>query len=49
MYNIEYEIILDQNNRPIVGMSDENISKTENIFCILELAKFYIEKFFTKY
>jgi len=43
MYNIEYEIILDQNNRPIVGMSDENISKTENIFCILELAKFYIE------
>lgn len=43
MNKIEYEIFLDKNNRPIIGMSDENIGKTENIFCILELAKFYIE------
>lgn len=43
MNKIEYEIFLDKNEKPIIGMSDENIGKTENIFCILELAKFYIE------
>ena len=42
MNKIEYEIFLDKNDRPIIGMSDENIGKIENIFCILELAKFYI-------
>lgn len=44
MYKIEYDIILNEDNRPVIHLPDEYGDNPEDKFMVMEIARYFIQQ-----